>query len=90
MEQTAERFAAPTVILRSEMPSHCPVQSISWLVSQKSWDKERRFWLVSRMTMSRRRAMDRSYDKTGGAVLTASPVAYLLKNPRSMRVRNTP
>ena len=46
MEQTAERFAAPTVILRSEMPSHCPVQSISWLVSQKSWDKERRFWLV--------------------------------------------
>lgn len=34
--------------------------------------------------------MDRSYDKTGGAVLTASPVAYLLKNPRSMHVRNTP
>ena len=34
--------------------------------------------------------MDRSYDKTGGAVLTAPPVAYLLKNPRSMRVRNTP
>ena len=30
-------------MLRSEMPSHCPVQSISWLVLQKSWDKERRF-----------------------------------------------
>ena len=35
MEQTAERFAARTAMLRSEMPSHGPVQSISWLVSQK-------------------------------------------------------
>ena len=30
-------------------------------------------WGISRMTMNRSRAMDRSYDKTGGAVLTASP-----------------
>lgn len=33
--------------------------------------------------------MDRSYDKTGGAVLTASPVAYSLKNLQPMRVHNT-
>ena len=46
MEQTAEQFVEPTAMLRSEMPSHCPVQSISWLVLQKSWDEERRFWLV--------------------------------------------
>ena len=37
------RSAAPAAMPRSEMPSRCPVLSISWQVSQKSWDKERRF-----------------------------------------------
>ena len=33
--------------------------------------------------------MDRSYDKTGGAVLTVPPAAYSLKKLQPMHVHNT-